>query len=158
MKKTTKQAACTCRTETVTPLTLWDALAEAILTFAKGDAVCSIGDALCPLSDLAEWMATLPTTQCVARRYVTRLGEITELATGCIVSHFVTVEMIPAHVRVRQDGTARLKSSQITFLFALESLDFLQNAPGWDGMGWVRPVALDEYGVEFEDCRPGAAS
>ena len=151
MKKTTKTAVCICRAETVAVHTLWDALTEAVLTFAKGDAVCSLGDAVCPVNDLATWMATLPVAQCTARRYIVRMGEITEMATGCIVAHFAMVETLPAHVRVRQDGTAHLKNGQPTFLFALESLRFLRNAPGWDGMGRVRPVALDEDGLEFED-------
>ena len=139
------------KAERMTLHTLEEALTVAVRTFAPDDAVGSLGDAYCPVSEIAMWMATQPAEQCMARRYVVGKGIITDLITGHIASQFMTVEMIPAHVHVRQDKTSRVRWSETTFLFAIESLRFVTSTGAWDRTGRVRPVALHENGLEFED-------
>ena len=139
------------KTEAVTVYTLDEAIDKAVQTFAPNDAVGSLGDAYCPMADLTAWIATLPRTQTALRRYVIGWGDITENATGKIASHFIPVGMIPSHVGVPPHGDVQVKREKIIFLLALESLGFLRSAPGWETMGRVRPVALDEDGIDFED-------
>jgi len=62
-------------------------------------------------------------------------------------------EVILAHVPVRQDGTARVRRNELTFLFALESISFEKRTGAWDRTGRVRPVALHDEGLEFETVR-----
>ena len=139
------------KTEMVSVYTVEEAVAEAAGTFPAADAVCSLGNAFCPLPDLTEWLATLSTTQRGQRRYGISIGNITELATGQVVSHYTPVWMLPPHAVVTSCGDARIKRGEEAFLMAVQSLDFLQNAPGWDTMQRVRPVALDEDGLTFEN-------
>ena len=141
------------RTDSMEVHTLWDAFTESVLTFPPNDAVGSLGDAYCPVSGIARWMATLPVAQSTALRFVVNPRVITDRATGQIASQFVKVEMILAHVPVRQDGTARVRRNELTFLFALESISFEKRTGAWDRTGRVRPVALHDEGLEFETVR-----
>ena len=139
------------RSEAATAYTIKDAVDQAVQTFAANDAVCSLGDAYCRLPDLTAWLATLPTAQTALRRYTLGLGNITEHATGQVVSHYAAVEMLPPQTKVFPCGDARVKRDAMTFILAVQSLDFVRSAQDPDTMRWVRPVALDDDGIEFGD-------
>jgi len=139
------------KTEAVTAYTIEEAIAEAVQTFAPNDVVCSLGDAYCPLTDFTAWIATLPPTETDLRRYAIGWGNITENATGKIASHFVPVGKIPPQAEMPPHGDVPVKRGEMIFLLAVQSLDFLRSAPGWERMRRVRPVTLDDDGIEFED-------
>lgn len=122
--------------------TLEEALTNAVRTYSPADAVCSLGDAYCPLADLGAWITVLPAAYRAERCFALGIGNVTDLTTGSIVSYYVTVEMAPPHTAVSPDGDARIKRDMMTFLLAVQSRGFLQDALGWNTMRRLHPVAL----------------
>ena len=126
-------------TEVATAYTIQEVIEEAVQTFASDDAVCFLGDAYCALPDLIGWLVTLPSAQTALRRYTLGLGNITEHATDQVVSHYAAVEMLPPQTRVFPCGDARVKRDPMTFILAVQSLDFVRSAQDSDTMRKGRP-------------------
>jgi len=152
--KTTKRqssAPCHARTEAATAYNIKDAIDQAVQTFATNDAVCFLGNAYCLLPDLIGWLASLSSAQTDLRRFALGLGNITEHTTGQIVSHYAMVKMLPPQAKVLPCGDHRVNRDAMTFILTVQSLEFLRSAPGWHTMQRVRPVALHDDGMEFDE-------
>jgi len=97
-------------------------------------------------------MSTPPAAQSMVRRYVALSGRVIERATGRLASRNIVVGMIPL-TSMWKGETARVKSTKPRFLFAIDSLGFMQTLPTWGQVRRVRPVALHDEGLEFETVR-----